>query len=198
VPTRHCLEHPVPDNDQPPPIPTGEPIRITDEQLLPFLIADEHRRQSAHMGITDEQLLPYPHCPTCGERVEAARAVAVAYERFARTRAADLPPWMAFSPCGHHFITTDEALIRLQNQAVRIVEAQDGDYIAKTLVAPPCPAALLSLDEHQPIRRCVFKGPHIDHQAADGTRWTRPEDLDDTTDAPFLNGRPAKHRPETE
>jgi hypothetical protein len=67
-----------------------------------------------------------------------------------------------------------------------------------TAAAGDCPSGLISLAGHQAIRPCVIKGPHVEHQAADSTRWTSREDFDDVTDAPFLDSRPATPDPEAQ
>lgn len=49
-----------------------------------------------------------------------------------------------------------------------------------------CRAGLLA--NEGAVDRCILKGAHIEHQSADGTRWTNTDDLD-LTDAPYITGR---------
>jgi hypothetical protein len=129
----------------------AQPGALTDEQLLPWLVAEEHRGRQQQRGHTTLHQ-PWPGCPTCQTAVT---------EVIGRDRTPVTDPnghvTLAFGPCGHHFYVSYAAILRLQDQAHALVDRQENraadeppdvaplrDQIATALVgrlktAPPAP-----------------------------------------------------------
>lgn len=88
---------------------------LTSEQLLPFLVAEEHRRRQQHRG-QSILLTPWPPCPTCGDHIERL------------TLADDFPTLdrlMTAHPCGHTKRISAVSLDGIFDEVSRQVDAEE-------------------------------------------------------------------------
>lgn len=101
---------------------------LTDEQLLPFLIAEEHRRRQQQRGQT-HLLIPWPNCPTCGNHIDRL------------TFADDFPTLdrlMTVHPCGHTNRIASESLDGVYDWVYRQVDAEENRAVGeRPAVAAP-------------------------------------------------------------
>lgn len=100
---------------------------LDQEQLLPFLVVEEHRRRAQQRGQTI-LITPWPPCPTCEGRIDQL------------TLADDFPTLdriMTAHPCGHtHRIASDD-LQGVDDWAYRQVDAEENRALTES---PPPPS----------------------------------------------------------
>lgn len=104
---------------------------LTLEQLLPFLVAEEHRRRQQQRGQTI-LLAPWPPCPTCGDHIERL------------TFADDFPTLdrlMTARPCGHTKRIASESLDGIHDWVSRQVDAEENQPVER-LAAPTATIAI--------------------------------------------------------
>jgi transcription elongation factor Elf1 len=102
---------------------------LTREQLLPFLVAEEHRRRQQQRGQTI-LITSYSSCPDCGG---PADSITSEHDLCSLVVGQDV----VISPCGHRFFIPEHLLIETVDEVQRIVDAEENNRAASPRVEPP-------------------------------------------------------------